>query len=47
MDGCPFNLYAIYTGFSGGVNTIRLIPPLCITEKEIDRFVEAFDKVTK
>ena len=37
----------IFTGFSGGVNTIRLIPPLCITEKEIDRFVEAFDKVTK
>ena len=36
----------IFTGFSGGVNTIRLIPPLCITEKEIDRFVEAFDKVT-
>lgn len=37
----------IFTGFSGGVNTIRLIPPLCITEKEIDRFVEAFDRVTK
>ncbi len=37
----------IFTGFSGGVNTIRLIPPLCITEKEIDRFVEAFDKVTQ
>ena len=37
----------IFTGFSGGVNTIRLIPPLCITENEIDRFVEAFDKVTK
>ena len=37
----------IFTGFSGGVNTIRLIPPLCITEKEIDRFVEAFDKVTR
>ena len=37
----------IFTGFSGGVNTIRLIPPLCITEKEIDRFMEAFDKVTK
>lgn len=37
----------IFTGFSGGVNTIRLIPPLCITTKEIDRFVEAFDKVTK
>jgi len=37
----------IFTGFSGGVNTIRLIPPLCITKKEIDRFVEAFDKVTK
>ena len=37
----------IFTGFSGGVNTICLIPPLCITEKEIDRFVEAFDKVTK
>ena len=37
----------IFTGFSGGVNTIRLIPPLCITTKEIDRFVEAFDRVTK
>ncbi len=37
----------IFTGFSGGVNTIRLIPPLCITEKEIDRFVEAFDRVMK
>ena len=37
----------IFTGFSGGVNTIRLIPPLCITTKELDRFVEAFDKVTK
>ncbi len=37
----------IFTGFSGGVNTIRLIPPLCITTKEIDRFVEAFDRVAR
>ena len=37
----------IFTGFSGGVNTIRLIPPLCITTKEIDRFVKAFDRVAR
>ncbi|MCQ2973915.1 MAG: aminotransferase class III-fold pyridoxal phosphate-dependent enzyme [Bacteroidales bacterium] len=38
--------YHIFTGFSGSVNTIRLIPPLCITKKEADMFIEAFFKAT-
>jgi len=37
----------IFTGFSGGVNTIRLIPPLCMTKADADRFIASFNKLTK
>lgn len=37
----------IFTGFSGGVNTIRLIPPLCVSKAEADRFIASFNKLTK
>ena len=33
--------YHIMTGLSGEW-TLRLLPPLMITQKEVDRFVEAF-----
>lgn len=34
----------IFTGCSG-TNVIRLLPPLCLTKTEADRFLEAFRKV--
>lgn len=34
----------IFTGCSG-TNVIRLLPPLCLTKAEADRFLEAFRKV--
>lgn len=33
--------YRIITGYSGK-NTLRLLPPLCMTNKEVDYFVESF-----
>ncbi|MEH0153698.1 aspartate aminotransferase family protein [Limibacter armeniacum] len=35
----------IFTGVSGGVQTIRLLPPLNLTKEEADQFIEAFSKV--
>lgn len=37
----------IFTGFSGKVNTIRLIPPLCLTKADCDKFLASFNKITK
>lgn len=36
--------YKILTGYSGK-NTLRILPPLTITRKEVDEFLEAFRKV--
>lgn len=40
------NEYHIFTGFSGKVNTIRLIPPLCVTKDDCDKFLKAFFDAT-
>ena len=36
----------IFTGVSG-TNVIRLLPPLCITKQDADRFLESYSKVIK
>ena len=36
----------IFTGVSG-TNVIRLLPPLCITKQDADRFLESYSKVLK
>ncbi len=36
----------IFTG-GAGANVIRLLPPLCISKAEIDRFVQAFNELSK
>jgi acetylornithine aminotransferase len=33
--------YKIFTG-SSSTNIIRLLPPLCLTEKEAQHFIDAF-----
>lgn len=38
--------HGIFTGSSGN-NTLRLLPPLSITKKEADQFIEAFQKITQ
>ncbi|BAX82329.1 aspartate aminotransferase family protein [Labilibaculum antarcticum] len=38
--------YGIFTGSSGST-TLRLLPPLSITKKEVDQFIEAFQKLTQ
>lgn len=38
--------YGIFTGSSGS-ETIRLLPPLSISMKEVDQFIDAFQKVTQ
>ncbi|MGQ1911468.1 aspartate aminotransferase family protein [Marinifilum sp. RC60d5] len=38
--------YGIFTGSSGS-NTLRLLPPLSITKKEADQFINAFNKLTQ
>lgn len=37
----------IFTGSSSNKNTIRLLPPLCISTKEIELFIEALKEVLK
>ena len=40
--------HAILTQVSGhGMDVIKLIPPLCIGESDVDRFLEAFEDVVK
>lgn len=39
--------HRIFTGSSSNKNTLRILPPLTITEKEIDLFIEAFKDVLK
>ena len=39
--------YAIFTGSSSNKHTIRLLPPLTIGKKQIDQFIEAFERVLK
>ena len=36
--------HGIFTGYSGK-NTIRLLPPLCITKSEVDRLISSLTKV--
>ncbi|RPH28897.1 MAG: aminotransferase class III-fold pyridoxal phosphate-dependent enzyme [Bacteroidales bacterium] len=36
----------IFTGYSG-TNTLRLLPPLCIKEREIDQFIYSMNQVLK
>ena len=36
----------IFTG-GAGANVIRLLPPLCISKAEIDRFVQAFNELSR
>jgi len=36
--------HGIFTGYSGK-NTIRLLPPLCITKNEVDRLISSLNKV--
>ncbi|WP_372750980.1 aspartate aminotransferase family protein [Labilibaculum sp.] len=38
--------HGIFTGASGS-KTLRLLPPLSITKKEVDQFIEAFQETTK
>ena len=38
--------HGIFTGSSGN-KTLRLLPPLSITKKEADQFIEAFQKITQ
>jgi len=38
--------YGVFTGSSGN-ETLRLLPPLSITMKEADQFIEAFQKITQ
>lgn len=38
--------YGIFTG-SSGTKTLRLLPALSITKKEVDQFIEAFMKITQ
>ena len=37
--------YNIFTGSSGNQNVMRLLPPLCVTKEECDRFLEAFENI--
>jgi acetylornithine/N-succinyldiaminopimelate aminotransferase len=39
--------HKIFTGTSSNKNTLRILPPLCITKTEADYFLEAFDSVLK
>jgi acetylornithine/N-succinyldiaminopimelate aminotransferase len=39
--------HKIFTGTSSNKNTLRILPPLCITKAEADYFLEAFDSVLK
>lgn len=41
------NKYHILTGSSSNKNTIRILPPLTITQQEADIFLNAFDTVLK
>jgi len=41
------NKHKIFTGSSSNKNTIRLLPPLSITQKEADIFLNALDQVLK
>ncbi|PKQ63751.1 aspartate aminotransferase family protein [Labilibaculum filiforme] len=38
--------FGIFTGSSGS-STLRLLPPLSITKKEVDQFIHAFQKITQ
>ncbi|OKL41620.1 aspartate aminotransferase family protein [Pontibacter flavimaris] len=37
--------YQIFTGSSSDKNTLRLLPPLCIGLREVERFLEAFEAI--
>lgn len=39
--------HKIFTGSSSNKNTLRILPPLTITKKEVDIFLEAFQSVLK
>jgi acetylornithine aminotransferase len=40
------NEFHIFTGFSG-TNTIRLLPPLCLTMEQAEQFLDAFSKIKR
>jgi acetylornithine/N-succinyldiaminopimelate aminotransferase len=40
------NEFHIFTGFSG-TNTIRLLPPLCLTMGQADIFIDSFQKILR
>ena len=37
--------YQIFTGSSSDKNTLRLLPPLCIGAREVDKFLQAFEAI--
>ncbi|PRY15607.1 acetylornithine aminotransferase [Pontibacter ummariensis] len=37
--------HGIFTGASSNKNTLRLLPPLCISAREVQKFLEAFESV--
>ncbi|MCX2741873.1 aspartate aminotransferase family protein [Pontibacter anaerobius] len=37
--------FQIFTGSSSDKNTLRLLPPLCIGMREVDKFLEAFEAI--
>ncbi|MDX5418716.1 MAG: aminotransferase class III-fold pyridoxal phosphate-dependent enzyme, partial [Hymenobacteraceae bacterium] len=37
--------YGIFTGSSSDKNTLRLLPPLCIGAREVQKFLQAFEEV--
>ncbi|WP_439882872.1 aspartate aminotransferase family protein [Pontibacter sp. MBLB2868] len=39
------NDYGIFTGASSDKNTLRLLPPLCIGAREVEKFLEAFESI--
>lgn len=39
--------YQIFTGAASNKNTIRLLPSLAVSKKEIDQFIDAFERVLK
>ncbi|MEP1097606.1 MAG: aminotransferase class III-fold pyridoxal phosphate-dependent enzyme [Cyclobacteriaceae bacterium] len=37
----------IFTGSADNPNTLRILPPLCVSTKELDQLIEALKKITK
>ncbi|MEP5611442.1 MAG: aminotransferase class III-fold pyridoxal phosphate-dependent enzyme [Cyclobacteriaceae bacterium] len=39
--------YNIFTGSANNLNTLRILPPLCVCTKELDQLIMALKKITK